>query len=292
MTDAGRIVELRFSLEGADLERLVLVGSDLEFLCDLPRDRLLTHTEVRVAASVLRRLLADSDRQLLRVWSAIAKGAPVRLTLDAQDLDTNLDRWPEHWVRTAWAGGAGLPLAHHNGFILGVVPKEEAEECDSVEALIAAKDLPMSGQRRTLTLADWLARTSVAIQTNELGLVRISRQAVLTYIANRKGGVHFDPERDLTLPRKKRRHRREIESILLDHGLLRVGHLTGPEFEVVSMVHDLTKAEWVATLIDVSHRVTPDDFNGDPRELKVFTGTKEADGTGWATMTYGDSPQT
>jgi hypothetical protein len=36
---------------GSDLERLVLVGSDLEYLFSLPQDRLLTHTAVMVAAA-------------------------------------------------------------------------------------------------------------------------------------------------------------------------------------------------------------------------------------------------
>jgi hypothetical protein len=33
-----------------------VVGGDLEFLMSLPRDRLLTHTEIRLAAGVPRRL--------------------------------------------------------------------------------------------------------------------------------------------------------------------------------------------------------------------------------------------
>jgi hypothetical protein len=52
-------VELAFRLGGSDLERLVVVGDDLAFLAALPRDRLPTHTEVRLAAGVMRRLLVD-----------------------------------------------------------------------------------------------------------------------------------------------------------------------------------------------------------------------------------------
>jgi hypothetical protein len=51
----GSRVDIQFQLAGPDLERLVVVGSDLEFLLSLPRDRLLTHTEVRLSAAVLRR---------------------------------------------------------------------------------------------------------------------------------------------------------------------------------------------------------------------------------------------
>jgi hypothetical protein len=58
---AGQPVEIQFELAGSDLERLVVVGSDLEYLIALPRDRLLTHTEVRLCAGVLRRLLIEAS---------------------------------------------------------------------------------------------------------------------------------------------------------------------------------------------------------------------------------------
>jgi len=48
-------------LGGADLERIIIVGDDLDFLLNLPRDRLLTHTEVRLAASIAERIRADGS---------------------------------------------------------------------------------------------------------------------------------------------------------------------------------------------------------------------------------------
>jgi len=136
-----------------------------------------------------------------------------------------------------------------------------------------------------MTIDDWQRSTSVAIQTNEIGLVRISRAAVLTYVVNRKGSVHFDPRRNLTI-KKKSRKRREIESHLLDHGLLRVGHLSGPEFEVASMVQAIASADWAAEIVRVAEASAPEDFHGDSNELKFWTGMKEADGTGWATSRF------
>ena len=149
--------------------------------------------------------------------------------------------------------------------------------------------LPMRGQPRTATLEQFLASTSVAVQTIELGLVRMSRRTVLQYIANRRGGVHFDPRRDLTLRNAKKR-RKEAEYHLLDHGLVRVGHLRGPEFEVMSMVGSISETDWSAEIVRVAERLAPDDFNGDPTELKFWTGMSEADGTCWATSIFQPSP--
>lgn len=50
MAGSDEQVMLQFALTGIHLERLVVVGGDLAYLIDLPRDRLLTHTEVRLCA--------------------------------------------------------------------------------------------------------------------------------------------------------------------------------------------------------------------------------------------------
>jgi hypothetical protein len=211
----GDRVEISFQLAGSDLERLVVVGSDLEYLRGLPRDRLLTHTEVRLCAGILRRLLIDG--QLRRVWRSIGASTINPLTIEATEIDSALAEWPTGWIRYAWAGGASAKGAHHTGMILAAVPKAEHERYGSSDAffkahpLFAGNRLPVKGETRRMTIDDWQRSTSVAIQTNELGLVRISRAAVLTYLANRKGGVHFDPRRDISI-KKKNRNRREIES--------------------------------------------------------------------------------
>jgi hypothetical protein len=279
----GDRIEIRFELAGPDLERLVVVGSDLEYLMSLPRDRLLTHTEVRLSASVLRRLLIDG--QLKRLWRTTGSSAVTQLTIEATEIDTALSAWPTRWVRYAWAGGAHSTGAHHTGVVFAAIPKQDQEGYASPEELLKAHPLPITGDMRRMTLDGWLRSTSVAIQTNELGLVRISRASVLQYIANRKGGVHFDPRRTLSVKnQKKKRHL--IESHLLDHGLLRVGHLSGPEFEVASMVQAVASTDWAAEIVRVAKSSAPEDFHGDPNELKFWTFTKEADGTGWATSRF------
>lgn len=275
--------EIRFEFDGREVERLVTVAGDLDFLRALPRDRLLTHTEVRLAAGILRRLLIDN--QLGAVMGSVVGKRPV-LSLEAVDIDTPLAQWPAAWIRYAFAGGASVTGAHHAGVLLGVIPKAELEPYGSPEAFLEANPLPKQGAPQRMSLATFLASTSVAIATSEQGLVVISRKTVLQYVANRKGGVHFDSQRNLALNDVKK-WRKEAAYHLLDHGLLRVGHLSGPEFEIQSMARAVSDEDWAAELIRVAEEAAPEDFSGDPNELKLWTGMQEADGTGWATSTYG-----
>jgi hypothetical protein len=275
---------IEFELDGAERERMVVVGSDLEFLRDLPEDRLPTHTEVRLAAGVLRRLLVDG--LLDAAWRPIGKKSGAHLIVEATEIDSALAKWPAAWLRYAWAGGARSKVAHHTGFILAAVPRQEHEKYESPEAMLAENPLPLTGERRRMTVKSWLDSTSVAIRTNELGVVAVSRRSVLKYIANRKGGVHFSQKRDLVLQNAKKR-RAEVEHHLLDHGLLRVGHLSGPEYEVASMAQAVASSDWAEQFVTIARDVAPEEFDGDPRELKFWTGVQEEDGTGWATSRFG-----
>ena len=216
------------------------------------------------------------------------KTARVQPTVEATEIDTALSKWPDEWLIYGFAGGAGGPTtqtASHTGVILAVVPKEAHEKYGSPEAFLAAHPMPMTGERRRMTVKAWLDSTSAAIRTNEMGVVRISRRSVLKYIANRKGGVHFDPKRDPT-GKNVRNRRAEVEHHLLDHGLLRVGHLSGPEYEVVSMAQAVALSDWAQQFIEIAKDKAPEEFGGDPQELKYWTGMREADGTGWATSRF------
>lgn len=276
-----------FELEGPQVERLVVVGGDLEYLRGLPSERLPTHTEVRLIASVLRRLFVDhGSGEIGKLMQAVPLKPKPRLTVECVYLDQALSQWNPRWVWYAWSGGATFAGAHHKGFILASIPKDEHEPYGSPEELLRQNPLPCSGELRRLSVDDWLASTSMAVRTDEQRLVRVSRASVIKYIANRKGGVHLDPSRNLTTPKVAAR-RQEQRFYLLDHGLLRVGHLSGPEFEVVSMAQDVAQSDWAQELIRLGKEVAPDDFEGDPTELRFWTGQMEADGSGWATSRFG-----
>ncbi|SEN21769.1 hypothetical protein [Nonomuraea pusilla] len=281
--DVSNRVEVSFQMSGADLERLVVIGGDLDYLISLPKDRLLSHTEVRLGASVLRRLFVDNEFK--RVWRTMGASEVAQPTVQATNIDPALNAWPWQWILYAWAGGAKSYGAHHTGFILGSVPKDDHEKYPSVGDFLAANPMPVQGEVMRMTLDDWLKSTSVAIRTNEMGLVRISRASMIKYIANRKGGVHFDPRRDLP-NRSSKNKLRDIESSLLDHGLLRVGHLSGPEYEVASIIRAVATSDWAPEIVRTAQSAAPADFHGDPDELKFWTGQREADGTGWATSRF------
>ena len=102
--------------------------------------------------------------------------------------------------------------------------------------------------------------------------------------------MHFDPKRDFTLMNTKKR-RAEIEHHLLDHGLLRVGHLSGPEYEVASMAEVVASSDWAQQFIEIARNAAPEEFSGDPCELKFWTGMQEADGSGWATSRMEPGPE-
>ena len=77
-----------------------------------------------------------------------------------------------------------------------------------------------------------------------------------------------------------------FEAHLLDHGLLRVGHLSGPEFEIASMVRAVGESDWAAELTRIVEEIAPDQLSGDPNGMKFWSWEKQPDGTGWATMTF------
>jgi hypothetical protein len=52
------------------------------------------------------------------------------------------------------------------------------------------------------------------------------------------------------------------------------------------MVQAIASSDWATEIVRVALESAPEDFRGDPNELKFWTGMKEADGTGWATSRF------
>ncbi len=175
MTSKPSAVELSRSA----LERLVLVGDDLAYLTNLPSDRLFSHTEVRLCAGILRRLLVDG--QLIAAWRSLGN-EPSSLIVETSEIDTALSKWPAHWIKSAWAGGpGGGSQAQHAGLIIGSIPQAEYEQLDSMDSAFSAASLPTTGNRITMPLQTWLKSTAAAINTENMGLIRIKRESVLKY---------------------------------------------------------------------------------------------------------------
>jgi hypothetical protein len=277
-------------LSASGLERFLLVADDLRYFLDLPKDRLLTRTEVRLSASVLRRLLIDDGGELFKVWKEMALPPPASMTVEAPSIDHAIDAWPAGWVRFAFAGGASLPGAHHTGIILAEVPETEWRPYGSPETFFQQRPLPLSGQVERAELRTWLEKqTSIAVNTAEFGLVRFSRQSVISYAANRRGGVHFDPNRTLDPKTKDAKQKRAREAQVLDQDLARVGSLWGYEFEIVSYVHALAATRWAREMVRMAQTQSPMDFSSDVNTVRLWTGQLEADGTRWVSFNIGQS---
>jgi hypothetical protein len=77
--DGVTVHRIETILTGAEVERFVVVAGDLGFLASLPNDRLLTHTEVRISASIMRRLFVDG--QLMAVWRTLTNQTRIKPTV-------------------------------------------------------------------------------------------------------------------------------------------------------------------------------------------------------------------
>ncbi|WP_328328354.1 hypothetical protein OHA70_03305 [Kribbella sp. NBC_00382] len=288
MSDDHDELTIPFKLTGPDVELLVVVGGDLEYLNSITRQDLPSHTEVRLAASVLRRLLTEG--QLKHLWRLMNPSGGPQWTVISGDIDQTLSVWPPDQVRLAWAGGAGsAEYANHAGLIHAVIPAATWAPYGSADAYQAAHPLPMTSNRRQFSIDAWMNSTSMAVKVPDGTLKKITRAAVIKYIANRKGGVHFDPRRNLD--RSGSKGRRDTEAVLLDHGLLRVGHLSGPEYEIVSMAHEISESNWASEITRLAGGAAPEEFGGDPREIKLWVGYPQDDGTGWVTLTFDSSAE-
>jgi hypothetical protein len=191
----------------------------------------------------------------------------------------------------ALAGGARASGARHSGIIFASVPEADWKQYGSPEAFLEAHPLPVSGEVKTMAMTERLRTTSVAVQTHEAGLIRVSREAVLKYVANRKGGVHFDPGRAVPSSANPSRKRRQLEALVLDLDVLRVGSLWGYEYEVTSMVQAVSVSDWTTELVYAAHDAAPEDFGGDPNILRFFSGdASDGGGTGWASMNFRPAP--
>jgi hypothetical protein len=58
------------------------------------------------------------------------------------------------------------------------------------------------------------------------------------------------------------------------------------------MAQALIASDWARELVRIAHSVAPEDFSGDPNELKIWTSVQQDDGTGWATWTFNSKPGT
>lgn len=235
----------RIELTEADRrEFLHIVRDDLRFL-QRQDYRAPSRTDVRIASSILRRLLGDG--LLEGAWRLAGfHGEP---SINAIDLAASLDGIDSRYIHYAYAGGAETAGAHHLGYKLLVIPRDEAGAIEGDEERM--RKLAAAGQRitkRDFTLSAFC--TSPAVVS---GSASVSRLGVVRYVANKLGGVHWDNTRGAWQDPVGGRHR------LLDEAHVIVGRLPGPMYEVISIAEAIAKANDVERLLEVIDREAPEE---------------------------------
>ena len=219
------------------------VKDDLLLLRKLDFKRPL-RSEVRVASSILRRLL--HELMLLNAWRLCSLPDEPRFT--AVDLDAMLACVDVKYIHYGYAGGATTDGAQHRGYVLFEIPKAEvdAEGKDAATQRVTAK--MGTPDTRQFPLSEFCTSSCVAS-----GAGRVSRVAVVCYVANKLGGVHWDKRRsEWTDPVGSRQR-------LLDEAHLIVGRLSAPLYETLSIAQAVAESDDVTRLIDVIDTIAPEE---------------------------------
>jgi hypothetical protein len=214
------------------LDVLVVVAEDLGYLAR-PQSDPSTRTDVRLVVTLLRRLLVHGDYR--RAWRLVM-GNKREPRITARDPEPIVRNVPDPtWVQYLYAGGADVSGTHHNGMAMFNMPKAVAEAGRPFGIEYVAPEVGVS-ELREFTLNQFLKSTSIRVADN-----RITRQEVISYVANKLGGAHLDPRRN--------KPREQVISQLVDHGHIVVAGLPGIYFEVLSMASDLARSEDAQALV-------------------------------------------
>lgn len=166
------------SLSKEERELLGIVSSDLQFLRDEWDNDVDDHS-LRRSSTVLRRLLVEND--LHRAWKVA--GFDGQATIRASTLDPILQILPAHRIEFASAGGASFKGAELRG---ALVMKEQMN--DNQARRLSEGPPPERGYR----ILDYVEDVSVIVRGTP-----IKRRHIIKYVANKLGGAHLDPHRNV-----------------------------------------------------------------------------------------------
>lgn len=228
------------------LDFLRTVRDDLALLRRLNFARPL-RSEVRVASSILRRLL--HEMMLPNAWQLCGlEGEP---SFTAVDLDSTLKSVDRKYIHYAYAGGAKTAGAQHDGYTMLVIPKAELEAEGQQAVTMRISASMRQPERRLFSFSEFCTSTSVAS-----GHAGISRLGLVRYVANKLGGVHWDNCRGNWTDPVGSRHR------LLDEAHIIVGRLPAPLYEVLSIAEAIAESEDITRLLEKIEAVAPEDEGG------------------------------
>jgi hypothetical protein len=96
---------------------------------------------------------------------------------------------PRRYIEYAYAGGVMLPGAHHNGYTLLVIPRDDHEAYGSPEnAGRKMQEILSPGITQKFSLGEFCIAPCVIT-----GEMDVSRLELVCYLANKLGGVHLEP---------------------------------------------------------------------------------------------------
>jgi len=223
-------------------EVLRIVRDDLVFLKSLNYGR-PSRTEVRVASSILRRLL--HEELLQSAWKLA--GLEAEPTITALDLRTAVEDIDPRYIQYAYAGGASTQGARYSTNVMLKVPREEVEAEGQKAVLERIQPKLKAGTRRGFRLREFSDSPAVIS-----GSASVSRVHVVRYVADKLGGVHWDPERGSWSGNSSSRDR------LLDEQHLIVGRLPAALYEAISISQAIAEADDVTRLIERVKEVAPE----------------------------------
>lgn len=158
------------------------LNSDLLYLCrSWQEGEFLEDDTLRRDSGILRRLLVDGGAGLLPNYRRqLGRKGPLELeAIDLKRMIEGLDR-----QAIAWAAAGG---ATHNGLMVSsVLYYRRAMTDEQMKARYEAGEA-----KRMMPVARYLDSTCIIFEG-----ASVSRRNVVQFIANRLGGVHFDPTRD------------------------------------------------------------------------------------------------
>ncbi len=223
--------------------------------------------EVRIASSILRRLLYDGV--LMATWNALGfSGQP---SLEAVDLIAVLGKVPRRYVHYAYAGGAKLPGANHCGYVLFVIPKAEHEARGGPEVFVRELQGKLAPGSTKVFPLDQFCVSPCAISGDN----SVSRLELVRYVANKLGGVHLDAGRASWSDPLGAQQR------FLDETHIRVGRFPAPYYEIISIAQNVARSDDTARIIDTAEREFPEEAA--PDNILSF---REGRGGSYANMTF------
>ena len=163
-------------LSPQEAQLLRVVASDLRFLRE-EWDQDVSDDTLRRTSTVLRRMLSESD--ILRAWKAAGLGPQPKI--HAPSLTPLFKVLPPHAIAIAMAGGAQVQGAIIQGYVSTQVPPSPELEARITSATTKTQDYRLS---------DFPGSPSIVVK----GSI-IKRHQVITYVANKLGGAHFDTSR-------------------------------------------------------------------------------------------------